>query len=183
MTNIQKAGSLVGSLLLISLIFYFTVERPRTIGKGFTAAAPIPVAAKLPTETVSLPKGIKAVKPEAVKKLKFSLRTDQHLTATAILPKSKGGYSVLSVTDDSGDTTILTEENPPALFSLDNSGRVGIGIGVSTQRGQSAKVFAEYSPITLLGATLGVEAQVSYHPTEITAPVELYGGVILFKQF
>jgi hypothetical protein len=113
------------------------------------------------------------------------IKTDpsKHITTTATLPKSKGGYDIISVTDDNGDTEILTKEKPPALFSFDNSGRVGIGVGLDTRSGQTGKAFVEYTPLTVLGVTAGVEAQLNFHPASIKSPVSAYGGVILFKSF
>lgn len=183
MTNIQKAGALMATLFAFSMFYYFTVERQKPAVQVFTKAPAMAGAAKLPTETVALTKGIKAIKPEAVKKLGVTVAPDQHVTSTATLPKSKGGYDVVSVTDDDGDTVILTKEKPPALFSLEHSGRIGIGVGVDTRSGQSAKAFAEYTPVTLFGVTAGVDGQVNFHPTDTRAPISFYGGVILFKAF
>jgi len=183
MTNIQKAGALMAALFAFSMFYYFTVERQKPAVQTFTKAPPIAGAAKLPTETVALPNGIKAIKPEAVKKLGVTVAPDQHVTATATLPKSKGGYDVVSVTDDAGDTVVLTKEKPPALFGFEHSGRVGIGAGLDTRSGQTAKAFVEYSPVTLFGVTAGIEGQVNFHPTDPRAPASLYGGVLLFKAF
>lgn len=183
MTNIQKAGALMAALFAFSLFYYFTLERQKPSVQSFTKPTAMAGAVKLPTETIALPNGIKAVKPEAAKRIGVVVAPYQHVTATASLPKSKGGYDVVSVTDDDGDTVMLAKEKPPALFSIEHSGRVGVGAGADIREGKSAKVFAEYSPVMLFGVTVGVEGQVSFHPNDVRSPVSLYGGVILFKSF
>lgn len=183
MTNIQKAGILIGIIFVFSLGYYLTVETQSPEVKVYTKPPAMAGAAKLPVESVQMPKGIRAIKPEAVEKLGVVVLPDQHVTATATLPKSKGGYDVVSVTDDDGGTLVITKEKPPALFSIDNSWRMGLGIGVDTRSGQAGKVFVEYTPLVIFGVTAGIDGQLNFHPSDLRSPVSAYGGVILFKSF
>lgn len=179
-------AAVIGVFVLLVGIHFLSSDRSAPGVGGYKQASPIPKAKKLPVETVALPAGIKAIKHDSLKKLKVpdEIKSDpsQHVTSTATLPKSKGGYDVLSVTNDKGETRILASEKPPALFSLEHSGRVGIGLGYDTRSGQTAKVFVEYTPLTLLGVKVGAEVQGRAHP-EIGTPFSAYAGLLLVHEF
>ena len=177
---------LVGFIVLAGIHFLAYDRQAPGVGE-YKQAPAIAKAAKLPTVTVPLPRGIKAIKHESLKKLKVpdEIKNDstKHVTATATLSKSKGGYDVLSVTDDKGETRIMASEKPPAFFSVEHSGRVGLGVGYDSRHGQTSKVILEYTPVTILGVSAGVEAQGRVHPESRDAAVSAYAGILIFKAF
>lgn len=186
--NERRALWLLVGALLVGALFNYLTSRPKAPVGTLSKPAPVAAAAKLPTEKIPLKAGLRVVNQDAaVKKLPI-LREEledgtRHLTTTATLAKSKGGYDVYSVTNDAGDTKLLTVAKPPALFALEHAGRVGIGAGLDSRHGQTAKALVEYTPLTVFGVTVGVEGQARFHPASPDAVVGYYGGVLAYKEF
>jgi hypothetical protein len=177
----------LGVFALIASTIYFVHDRHSgSIGK-FVTPPPIKGAANLPTVMTPMPQGIRTIDPAALKKIDIpkEIKADptQHVTQTATVPKSKGGYNIVSVTNDKGETKLLTEEKPPAWLEWQNSGRVGLGAGHDSEHGQMEKVALEYTPLRVLGMTIGVEVEGRSHPTDPRAAFSHYEGIKLFKEF
>lgn len=95
-------------------------------------------------------------KKEAVKKLKLPpvIAEDpaKHVTATAALKPSPGGYTVAAVTNVStGTTDIISRESPLPLFALGGESEIGAFGGISSH-GNTAVIFGRQDLLRIRSA-------------------------------
>ncbi len=115
--------------------------RPLTqpVQKEYTAAEPIPAAAKIKTQFVPVKKIIALDKKQASQKLKLpqAIAGDEQkqIIATALIPATDttGKTDIVAVLDtEQGTTELLTKQQPLSFVGFENKKAIGVRCGIST---------------------------------------------------
>jgi hypothetical protein len=158
-------------LLIVLAMLAAWYDKTPTPSKQFTQAKPIQGTA-VPKQDAKVANGTVKVIPKAVVKKAVELPPevadddDKEVTATAETPPSENGTKIISVIDKTtGNTVILTKENPVPLFAFENKRRLGVGYGVGSE-GTAGKIFGEYTFLRVGNFHLGAQAELSSAATK-----------------
>lgn len=143
----------------------------QTAPTTYTAAAPIPAAANVPTQEIPAQRVVVLVKQEAIKKLpdlppEIKLDPKAQITTTAdIKPSPYGGSAVAFINTSTGRSSIVYKAKEMSLLGFPSDMTVGVRYGVTTRTpGQEGQVYAKWDLVRVGSAYLGIYGEANSRP-------------------
>lgn len=145
----------IGGLVMAYKSFFW---QPKQTGV-YSAAAPAKGMASAPTHTTAPVKLRAYDKATVTRKMDLpagQIAEPKEVTATATLPPSEGGYTAAAITDtQTGETVIVTKEEPAPLFGFGGKTEVGALAGITT-KGEAAGVYVRQDVLRIGRVNVGV---------------------------
>lgn len=169
--NVKWIALGILALALISLAVNRFWPKPAPAPTTYTAAAPIPAVANVPTVELPPQRVVVLVKQEAIKKLPDlppEIKNDpkQQITATADIPPSpNGGSAVAFINRTTGRSGIIYKAKPQPLIGFPSDITVGVRYGVTTRApGQEGQLYGKWDFFRVGKAYLGMYGEVNTRP-------------------
>lgn len=158
---------LVSCGLFIYILFFPGKNNDTKKPTEYTTAQVIKEAKHVETETIPISKIKVYKKGDITKKIKLPERIakdkdTQIVTASTIKPHDGNTSVVTTINTATGNSEVITKQDPLPLFGLKREIEIGLRYGYTTQ-GKETVLYGRYSPIRVGHVRVGVYGEVSTH--------------------